>query len=142
MNDNNVILSKMVKQSQALKSVRGASTIGGKNVAFDFDDQIISSNAYRRAFNSFVNMPPHQLTESDNKHDDDISFLDSGVSSMAFGGDNSAPSSSATHQIREVRSQTIKRKLIPKSFEPPTQISELPENIKNPTKLLQLAAKK
>lgn len=44
----------MVDQSQALRANRAASTLAGKDIEFDFDEQLISSPAYRRAFNSFV----------------------------------------------------------------------------------------
>jgi hypothetical protein len=62
LNDNNLVLQKMVNQSQALRADR-ASTISGKDIEFDFDDQLISSPAYRRAFNSFV----HHSKQSDSK---------------------------------------------------------------------------
>lgn len=132
----------MVKQSQALKSVRAASTIDGKDMVFDFDEQIISSNAYRRAFNSFVNAPPQQNTEPDNTHDKDVSIVDSGISSMTVGGDDSGTSNLATRQIKKDQSQKVKRKSIPKSFEPPVPMSELPANIKNLTMLLHKAVEK
>jgi ankyrin repeat protein len=61
LNDNNVVLKKMVDQSQALKSARAASTIGGQDIEFDFDEQIVNSLAYRRAFRTFVKKSKPEL---------------------------------------------------------------------------------
>jgi hypothetical protein len=72
----------MVDQSQALKSARAASTLGGQDIEFDFDDQIISSNAYRRAFRSFVQRPQPQKDEtkqSEDLNDEATLFRESAV---------------------------------------------------------------
>jgi ankyrin repeat protein len=44
----------MIHQAGSLREKRAASTTGSQDTEFDFDDQLISSAAYRRAFRSFM----------------------------------------------------------------------------------------
>ncbi|KAH8682832.1 ankyrin repeat-containing domain protein [Tricladium varicosporioides] len=54
LEDNNTVMQNMVQRSMTLRKKRAASTIGGQDTEFDFDDQVVSSAAYRRVFRSFT----------------------------------------------------------------------------------------
>jgi ankyrin repeat protein len=51
---NNVVLQNIVDRSNTIKISYAQSTLNGIDTDFSFDDQLVSSSAYRRAFRSFV----------------------------------------------------------------------------------------
>ncbi|OQO14954.1 hypothetical protein B0A48_00336 [Cryoendolithus antarcticus] len=90
LNDNSAALDTMVRQSNVLRRNHEPSIITGITDAspFDFDDGVVDSLAYRRAFRKFRTGNkadlPRPIAEPPNK-DDSVTIVDSAHSAIANG---------------------------------------------------------
>lgn len=54
INENTAALQSVTRTSNTLKKSYAPSIVSGHEANFDFEDEVISSQAYRRAFYAFV----------------------------------------------------------------------------------------
>ena len=52
--DNSAVLHRMIKQTRTLRKSYAPSIVQGGSTQFDLDDEIVNSQAYRRAFYAFM----------------------------------------------------------------------------------------